>query len=94
MSEHGHPTYKNYISIFVALIILTTATVAISKTGLSEGVRMFLAFAIASVKTLLVATIFMHLKYEKKMLLIFATVPLVLAILFILAISPDIGVVG
>ncbi len=94
MSERGHPTYKNYVSIFVALIVLTTATVAISKTGLSEGVRMFLAFAIASVKTLLVATIFMHLKYEKKTILIFATVPILLAIFFILAISPDVGVVG
>ncbi len=94
MSEHGHPTYKNYVSIFVALIILTATTVAISKTGLSEGTRTFLAFAIASVKTLLVATIFMHLKYETKTILIFATVPVLLAIFFILAISPDVGVVG
>ena len=94
MSEQGHPSYKNYVSIFVALIVLTTATVAISKTGLSEGARMFLAFAIASVKTLLVATIYMHLKYETKTILIFATVPVLLAIFFILAISPDVGVVG
>ena len=94
MSERGHPTYKNYVSIFVALIVLTTATVAISKMGLSEGVSAFLAFAIASVKTLLVATIFMHLKYETKTILIFATVPVLLAIFFILAISPDVGVVG
>ena len=94
MSEHGHPTYKNYVSIFVAMIILTTATVAISKTGLSEGTRMFLAFAIASVKTLLVATIFMHLKFETRTIIILATVPVLLAIMFILAISPDIGVAG
>ena len=94
MSEHDHPSYKNYISIFVALIILTTTTVAISKTGLPEGLKMFLAFGIATVKTLLVATIFMHLKYETKTILIFATVPVLLAIFFILAISPDIGVAG
>ena len=94
MSEHAHPTYKNYIAIFMSLIVLTTATVLISKTGLSEGVRIFLAFAIATVKTLLVATIFMHLKYETKTIIIFATVPVALAILFIVAISPDIGVAG
>ena len=96
MEEHGHhgPSYRNYLMIFMALAILTGLTVLISKTGLGQGTKTFLAFTIASVKTLLVATIFMHLKFEKSTLVVFAIVPIVLALLFILAISPDIGIVS
>jgi caa(3)-type oxidase subunit IV len=94
MSEHAHPSYKNYVGIFISLAILTAATVAISKTGMSHGVREIFAFGIAALKTVLVATIFMHLKFETKTIIIFATVPVGLAILFILAISPDVGLAG
>ena len=94
MSEHGHPSYKDYIWIFTGLAILTGTTVVISYTGLSEGMKEFLAFAIATVKTLMVATIFMHLKFESRWVVVFAVAPVVLAIFFIMAISPDIGVVG
>lgn len=91
MSEHGHPTYKLYVTVFIILAVLTAVTVLLSKTGMGDGTKIFLAFTIASVKTVLVATIFMHLKYETKTIVIFATVPVVLAIMFILAIAPDIG---
>ncbi len=96
MQEHEHhgPSYRNYIMIYVALAVLTAATVALSGTSLGPGVRTFLAFAIATVKTLLVALIFMHLKFEKSTLVVFAIVPVVLAIFFILATSPDIGIVA
>jgi len=93
MSEHAHgPSYKDYIVVFSGLIVLTTMTILISYTGLSESMKMFVAFAIASVKVLLVALIFMHLRYEKSTIVIFAVTPILLAVLFILAISPDVGV--
>ena len=94
MTEHAHgPSTKNYLVVFTALAVMTSATVLISKTGLGDGTKAFLAFAIASVKTLLVASIFMHLRYESKTIVIFAVVPILLALLFIVAISPDVGVV-
>ena len=93
MSEHTHgPSYKDYIMIFIGLMVLTTATILISYTGFGEGLKTFLAFAIATVKALLVALIFMHLRYEKGTIVIFAVAPILLAVLFILAISPDVGV--
>ena len=94
MSEHvSHgPSYKALSIIFGSLLTLTAITVALSYAGLSEGTSLFIAFLIASVKTLLVATIFMHLKFESKTIIIFAVVPVLLAILFIAAISPDISV--
>lgn len=95
MSEHhSHPTYAQYIMIFAALAILTALTVAISYTSLGHGVKLFLAFGIASVKVFLVGLIFMHLRFETRTIIIFALSPLVLAIIFMLAISPDIGIAG
>lgn len=96
MSDHAHhgPSYKDYLMIFLSLTVLTTVTVMIAKSGLGEGLKEFLAFFIASIKTILVATIFMHLRFETKTIVIFAVSPVVLAIAFILLISPDIGVAG
>ena len=96
MSDHAHhgPSYKDYLMIFLSLTVLTTVTVMIAKSGLGEGLKEFLAFFIASIKTILVATIFMHLRFETKTIVIFAVSPVVLAVVFILLISPDIGVAG
>lgn len=96
MTEHAHhgPTTKGYISVFIALAILTTLTVAISKTPWSHGLRETLAFVIAGVKALLVALLFMHLRWETKTIVIFAIAPILLMILFMVAISPDIGTAG
>jgi len=95
LSEHAQhgPTAKNYMMVFAALLVLTTATVLLSYTGMSHTTREIFAFGIAAIKAVLVALIFMHLRYEKWVIAVFAIVPVVLAFVFILAISPDIGVV-
>ncbi len=92
-SDHGH-SYKDYVMVFAALAGLTAVTVALSYTGLGEGVKTFLAFTIATVKVILVALLFMHLRYEPRTIIIFAVAPIALAILFILAIAPDVGISG
>ena len=89
-THHG-PSYRNYVVVFVGLAVLTAITVAMSYSGLSHEVRTFLAFLIALTKACLVALIFMHLKFEKRLLAIFAVAPVILAIFFIIAIAPDIG---
>ena len=89
-THHG-PSYRNYVAVFVGLAVLTTITVAMSYSGLSHEVRTFLALIIAGIKACLVALIFMHLKFEKRILAIFAIAPVILAIFFIIAIAPDIG---
>jgi caa(3)-type oxidase subunit IV len=70
---------------------LTGATVWVSYSGFSLQVRNILAFLIAGTKAALVGLIFMHLKFERRPVIVFAVSPIVLAILFILAIAPDIG---
>lgn len=89
-AKHG-PSYRHYAMVFGGLAVLTALTVAISYSSLTEGTRVVLAFTIAGLKTLMVALIFMHLRFESRPIVVFAIMPVLLAVLFILAISPDIG---
>jgi cytochrome c oxidase subunit 4 len=67
-----------YVSVFVALMALTLITVAVSYLHLSVGVAIGVALIIATVKASLVASYFMHLISEKKV--IYAT--LLLTVIF------------
>lgn len=70
-----------YITVFVALMVLTIVTVAISYLDLSTPMAVSLALFVAIVKGSLVACYFMHLISEKK--LIYAV--LVLTVAFFVA---------
>ncbi len=56
---------KSYVAVFIALAILTVATVAVSTVDLGGHMNIIVALAIAGFKATLVATIFMHLKWER-----------------------------
>ncbi len=66
--SHAHIHVKAYISVFVALGVLTIVTVAASYLEVPFRVGIFLGLLIASVKASLVALIFMHLNDEKKII--------------------------
>ena len=70
-----------YVTVFVALLALTIVTVTISYLNLSVVPAIIVALIIASIKGSLVASYFMHLISEKK--LIFAA--LILTVVFFLA---------
>jgi cytochrome c oxidase subunit IV len=70
-----------YITVFVALMILTIVTVAISRIHLAVPIAVTVALIVAIVKGSLVARYFMHLVSEKK--LIYAV--LVLTVVFFAA---------
>jgi cytochrome c oxidase subunit IV len=70
-----------YITVFVALMVLTIVTVAISYLDLSVPLAVAVALFVATVKGALVAGYFMHLVSEKK--LIYAV--LVLTVVFFTA---------
>ncbi|HZY10225.1 MAG TPA: cytochrome C oxidase subunit IV family protein [Bacteroidota bacterium] len=67
-----------YISVFIALLALTVVTVAISYLHLDITAAIFVALTVAIIKGSLVASYFMHLISEKK--IIFVT--LILTVLF------------
>jgi cytochrome c oxidase subunit 4 len=58
-----------YISVFVALMVLTIVTVAISRFHLPVPVAVTVALIVALIKGSLVACYFMHLISEKKLIL-------------------------
>ncbi|MEP0823224.1 MAG: cytochrome C oxidase subunit IV family protein [Ignavibacterium sp.] len=72
---------RTYILVFVALLGLTVVTVAVSYLHLSIVPAVIVALFIASVKGGLVASYFMHLISEKK--LVYVT--LVLTVVFFIA---------
>ena len=72
---------KVYITVFVALMALTLITVAVSYLHLSTPKAVAVALFVATIKGSLVASYFMHLISEKK--LIYAV--LVLTVVFFAA---------
>ena len=60
---------KVYITVFVALMVLTVITVAISRVHLPLPIAVTVALIVATIKGGLVACYFMHLISEKKLIL-------------------------
>lgn len=57
-----------YITVFVALMVLTIVTVAVSRFHLPLPIAVSVALLVATVKGSLVACYFMHLISEKKLI--------------------------
>jgi cytochrome c oxidase subunit 4 len=68
MEEHKHEPvpYRTFILIWFALLIMTVVTIAVSRVNLG-ALNIWVALAIASVKSSLVIFIFMHLRQESKL---------------------------
>ncbi len=65
--EHlAHPvSVKFMVAILLVLLVLTGVTYAVSYVDLGQTGNLFLAMAVATVKGLLVALFFMHLRWDK-----------------------------
>jgi cytochrome c oxidase subunit 4 len=75
-----------YITVFVALMVLTIVTVAISRFHFPVPIAVTVALIVAIVKGSLVACYFMHLISEKK--LIYAVLALTMAFFVVLLALP------
>lgn len=72
MENNGKPhivSYKTYGLVLLALIILTGISVAVTAIDLGP-LTVTGALLLASVKTILVLLIFMHLKFDSKILIL------------------------
>ena len=65
MSEHVTPK-RTYFAIWAALLVLTYATVAVSRTDLGR-LNTIAALTIAVCKALLVVLYFMHIRYSSRL---------------------------
>lgn len=91
MSEHhGGPRYGSIWWWLLALTILEVwaATSMPSGTG-----KLVVLVGMALIKAALVAWYFMHLRFEKTMLLVIAVVPFLICGYLIFMLMPDLGVI-
>ena len=79
--EHSTHSYSKYFLIWLGLLTLTAITVTVAGINLGE-VTIAAAIIIASIKSYLVLTVFMHLRTESKVFKIF-----VMAALFFIIVS-------
>jgi cytochrome c oxidase subunit 4 len=77
--EHHASGYQTNILVWVDLLILTLITVRIAFFDL-QNLTVVIALLVASVKTYLVGTYFMHLKFESR---IFKWMVALVAIIFV-----------
>ncbi len=78
--------YKTYVYVWIALLLLLAATIAVAKVEFSKY-SVFVNLLIASIKAGLVLFFFMHLKYEKWLLkamlfMVISTLTAVIALFF------------
>lgn len=69
---------KTYFAVYIALLVLTVATVGVSYLHTTTTMHILAAMLVALVKGSLVAAIFMHLNSEKKII----TYSLILTVFF------------
>jgi cytochrome c oxidase subunit 4 len=77
---------KVYITVFVALMVLTIVTVGIARLHLPVPLAVTFALLVAGIKGSLVACYFMHLISEKKLIL--AVLTLTVAFFIALLVLP------
>lgn len=80
--EFEHP---NYWAVWAFLFALTILEVGVAFLPWSKQVLILLLLAMAIWKALLVALYFMHLRFEKNRMRIFAIAPLPLTVIIVIA---------
>jgi cytochrome c oxidase subunit 4 len=85
-AEDVRKQVRVYIAVFAALAVLTVVTVAVAYLNLPIGLALVVALIIATIKGGLVASYFMHLISEKKVIysIVVLTVGLLVAMFFLI----------
>ncbi len=78
----GHATsYRQYIMTWCWLLVMTLLALGIGYAPVPEGIKGMLLVAVTLAKIFLIASIFMHLKFEKMNLVMLTFSPLVLSVI-------------
>ncbi len=76
--------YKTFLLVLLALLVFTFISIGVTSYNLGP-VTVLIALLLATFKTILVLTYFMHLKYDVKMfgILVAAVLALIAVVIFI-----------
>jgi cytochrome c oxidase subunit 4 len=84
MAEHHDQhaiRYKTYLWTWFWLLVLTGLALGIGYTSIDERLKAFLLVCTTLAKILVIAAIFMHLRYERINLILITFTPLILAVI-------------
>ena len=86
MAEHEEHSqhsisYKLYLMTWGWLLVLTAAALGLGYAPINERLKALLLVCTTLAKILVIASIFMHLRYERLNLILLTFVPVVLAII-------------
>lgn len=87
--ERVHP---NYVAVWVWLVGLLIVSVGVTSLPIPAWVILFVIFAVAVVKALLVALNYMHLKFEQLLIYAMAIVPILIFFVLWVVLYPDIAI--
>ncbi len=89
----GHDThaisYKTYFITWVWLLVLTALALGLGYAPINETLKAFLLVCTTLAKILVIAAVFMHLRYEKLNLILITFAPLILAIIMFAFTFPE-----
>lgn len=86
MAVKEHP---NYWAVWAALAVLTLIEVFVAGFPWSKPVIIIVLLSMAIWKALMVAWYFMHLKFEKNPMRVFAIAPLPLTVIIVIAVLTE-----
>jgi cytochrome c oxidase subunit 4 len=84
MAEHHDQhsiNYKTYLLTWFWLLVLTALALGVGYTNINEKLKAFLLVCTTLAKILVIAAVFMHLRYERVNLILLTFAPLVLAVI-------------
>jgi cytochrome c oxidase subunit IV len=74
-------TYKTYLMTWVWLLVLTALALGLGYANIDERLKAFLLVCTTLAKILVIAAVFMHLRYERINLILITFAPLILAVI-------------
>lgn len=82
IAEAHHPSFGINILVWIGLLSLTSATVAVAGINLGS-LALTVALIIAIVKSFFVMNFFMHVKFDKKMMRIFIGICMIVLVIIL-----------
>ncbi len=86
---HAPVSYKTYLITWFWLLILTSLALGLGYAPIPERLKALLLVGTTLAKILVIAAIFMHLRYERLNLILITFAPLVLAIIMFAFTFPE-----
>jgi cytochrome c oxidase subunit 4 len=79
--DHSSISYKQYFMTWCWLLVMTLLALGVGYVNMPEGIKAVLLVGITLAKIVLIAAIFMHLRFERLNLVMITISPLILSII-------------